>query len=154
MPDKTSTIAGKYGPNGEPLLLATLYLPCSMKPIEVTLLVSTGTKQTIIAAQDWQRSDLDTEEWHWRQKAMRQAESVSDDTRVTLVMSDTEGLRHHRGISAILAKPGQTAHSVAGLDLLADSILHMNPSQGVLTIEVPEQGLHYDPLPPITGTTS
>ena len=155
MADKTSTIAGTYSPSGEPLLQATLYLPCSMDPIEVTLLVSTGANQTIIAAQDWHRSDLDIEEWRWRQKAMRQAgKSVSDDTHVTLVMSDTEELRHHHGISAILANPGQTTHSVAGLDLLADSVLHMNPSEGVLTIEVPDRGLHYDPLPPIPGTTS
>ena len=151
MADKTSTIAGTYGPNREPLLQATLYLPCGTDPIEVTLLVNTSASKTIIAAKDWQRSDFDIEEWHWRQKAMRQAgESVSDDTRVTLVMSDTEGLRHHRSISAILADPDQTTHSMAGLDLLADSALHMNPSEGILTIEVPEQGLHYDPLPPIT----
>lgn len=155
MPDAKNTIPGHYGPQGEPLLNATLYLPCSVDPIEVTLLISTGAIQTIIAARDWQRSDLDIAEWRWRQSAMRRAgEPPSDDTRVTLVMSDTEGRRHHRGISAILAQPEHINHSVAGLDLLADSILHMNPQKEVLTIVVPEQGMHYEPIQTPTGAGS
>ena len=155
MPDAKSTIPGHHGPQGEPLLNATLYLPCGVDPIDVTLLISTGANQTIIAAQDWQRSDLDIAEWRWRQKAMQRAgEPPSEDTRVTLAMSDTEGRRHHRSISAILAQTDHINHSVAGLDLLAGSVLHMNPQKGVLTIVVPEQGLQYNPPQPVKGATS
>ena len=155
MPDAKNTIPGHYGPQGEPLLNATLYLPCSVDPIDVTLLISTGTNQTIIAAQDWQRSDLDITEWRWRQKAMQRAgEPPSEDTRVTLVMGDTKGRRHHRGISAILAQPDHINHSVAGLDLLAGSVLHMNPRDHILTVQLPDEALHYNPPQPVKRATS
>ena len=145
---ESRTIKGNFGPNQEPKLKATIYLPNGVDPVEVEMTISTGTRQTIISATDWKRSGLDMDEYQWRQWAIT-GRSVQASARVhaTLVMSDTEEERHFRHLPVILLAPGEGPNSVAGIDLLAGMTMTMHAQAGVLTLLVPEPGM---PVTPVT----
>ena len=144
---ETRTIKGTFGPDGEPILKAKVYLPNGVDPVEIEMRVSTGTTQTIIAAPDWQRAGFHPDEYQWRQWAITgRSVQAAKDVDVTLVMNDTEEGRHFRHLPVMLLAPGEGLHSVAGTDLLANASMTMNAQAGVLILVVPEPGLPVSPV--------
>ena len=139
---ETATIAGTFDHDGRPTIKATLYLPNSTAPIEITLTISTGACQTRISALDWQQTDFSMTEHRWRKWTTGDNHpSKTNEVSATLAMSDTDGKRHYRTMQVILLDQGEAPRSIAGTDLLANTVLTINAQAGILTLEMPELGL-------------
>ena len=132
------TVDGAYGERGEPIVEARLHLPDSQGSATIRMVVSTGTTQSLICAADWQATGADTGSlaWHEAFSPYGPKMLVSDEITAIIELTDRQGLPHRRTIPVRLTGVGDGTSSVAGTDLLRDSILTMEPQKGLLTIDL------------------
>ena len=111
-------------------------------PSRSPLTISTGVYQTRISALDWQQTDFSMKEHRWRKWATGDKHpSDTNEVSATLAMSDTDENRHYRTMQVILLEQGESPRSIAGTDLLANTVLTMNAQAGILKLEMPELGI-------------